>query len=75
MLVQITGTNLYRDTETMALVNKDVSGLEDYKMKRRLLATQKEEINKLKTELSDIKDDMTEIKQLMLKLIGKGTNG
>ena len=66
---------MYRDTETMALVNKDVSGLEEYKMKRRLLATQKEEINNLKTELSSIKDDMLEIKQLMLKLMDKGTNG
>jgi hypothetical protein len=75
MLVQITGTNLYRDTETMALVNKDVSGLEDYKMKRRMMATQKDEINKIKTELAGIKEDMTEIKQLVLQLIGKGTNG
>lgn len=75
MLVQITGTNLYRDTETMALVNKDVSGLEDYKMKRRMMATQKDEINKIKTELAGIKDDMNEIKQLVLQLIGKGTNG
>jgi hypothetical protein len=75
MLVQITGTNLYRDTETMALVNKDVSGLEDYKMKRRMMATQKDEINKIKTELAGIKEDMNEIKQLVLQLIGKGTNG
>jgi len=59
----------------MALVNKDVSGLEDYKMKRRMMATQKDEINKIKTELAGIKEDMTEIKQLVLQLIGKGTNG
>jgi hypothetical protein len=75
MLVQITGTNLYRDTETMALVNKDVSGLEEYNMKRRMLATQKEEINKVKSEIAGIKDDISEIKQLMLQLMGKGTNG
>ena len=75
MLVQITGTSLYRDTETMALVNKDVSGLEEYKMKRKMMATQKDEINKIKTELAGIKEDMTEIKTLMLQLIGKGTNG
>ena len=66
---------MYRDTETMALVNKDVSGLDDYNMKRRMMATQKDEINKIKTELASIKDDMTEIKQLVLQLIGKGTNG
>lgn len=40
-----------------------------------MMATQKDEINKIKTELASIKDDMTEIKKLMLQLIGKGTNG
>ena len=69
MLVQISGTNLYRDTETMALINKDVSGLEDYKMKRHLLSTQKEEINTVKAEIAGIKEDMNELKQLMLKLL------
>lgn len=71
MLVQITGTQLYRDTETMALINKDISGLEEYKMKRQLLATQKEEINTLKSEIQNIKSDVSEIKDLMLKLIDK----
>ena len=72
MLVQITGTSLYRDTETMALVNKDVSGLEEYNTKRRILTVQKNEINNIKTEIASIKNDMFEIKQLMLKLIEKG---
>lgn len=75
MLVQITGTSLYRDTETMALVNKDVSGLEEYNTKRRILTVQKNEINNIKTEIASIKNDMFEIKQLMLKLMDKGTNG
>jgi chaperonin cofactor prefoldin len=75
MLVQITGTNLYRDTETMAQVNKDDNGLKEYNMKRRMMATQKEEINKVKSEIAGIKEDISEIKQLMLKLMGKGTNG
>lgn len=75
MLVQITGTTLYRDTETMALVNKDVSGLEEYKMKRRMMATQKEEINKVRQELDSIKSDMGDIKQMLLQLMQKGKNG
>ena len=71
MLVQISGTNLYRDTETMALINKDVSGLEDYKMKRHLLSTQKEEINTVKTEIETMKNDINDIKNLMVKLLEK----
>jgi chaperonin cofactor prefoldin len=71
-LVQIPGTKFVRDTNSMALINKDSAGLEDYKVKRRLLETQKEEINKVKSELNDIRDDMKEIKNLMLQLLSKG---
>jgi hypothetical protein len=71
-LIQIPGTNYYRDTESMALVNKDTNGLEDYKMKRRLVSSQKDEINKVKSEIESIRSDMTEIKELMLKLLEKG---
>jgi chaperonin cofactor prefoldin len=58
----------------MALLNNDVSGLEEYKMKRRMLETQKHEINNVKSEIDSIKNDMAEIKQLMIKLL-EGTNG
>lgn len=73
--VKIPGSTFVRDIKSMALVNKDVNGLEDYKMKRRLLATQKDEINKVKADMESIKQDMSEIKQLMLQLLGKGSNG
>jgi len=70
-LVQIPGTELYRDTNTMALVSKDTSGLEEYNMKRRMIESQKREINKVMSEIDNIKNDMLEIKQLMLKLLDK----
>ena len=73
--VQIPGTNLVRDTNSMGLVNRDSAGLEEYQMKRRLMATQKDEINKVRQEMDSIKSDMSEIKQLMLQLLGKGSNG
>ena len=73
--VQIPGTTFVRDIKSMALVNKDAAGLEEYKLKRRLLASQKDEINKVKADMESIKQDMSEIKQLMLQLLGKGSNG
>ena len=39
MLVQIPGTTLFRDTESMAIVNKDRNGLQEYYRKRNLLQT------------------------------------
>lgn len=73
-LVKVSGTNFVRDTDSMALINRDLNGLEEYKMKRRMLETQRNEINNVKSEIETIKDDMQEIKQLMLKLL-EGTNG
>ena len=74
MLVEITGTKLVRDTENMALINKDINGLQEYHTKRKMAANQKEEINTIKSEINNIKNDMSEIKQLLFKLL-EGTNG
>jgi len=71
-LVPINGTKLYRDTETMALINRDVSGLEDYKAKRRYAEVQREQINNVKMEMDSIKNDISDIKKLMVKLLEKG---
>ena len=59
----------------MALLNKDKTGLEDYKMKRRMMETQAHEINMVKSEINGIKEDMKELKSLMLRLLDKGSNG
>mgnify|MGYP003353793785 CR=1 FL=1 len=42
MLIQIPGTKLVRDTDSMALINKDISGLEDYKMNEDMIERFKE---------------------------------
>ena len=74
-IVKIEGTNLCRDTKTMALFNRDKNGLEDYKNKRKMMATQAAEINKIKTEINGIKEEMQDIKSLILRLLDKGSNG
>ena len=71
-LVSINGTKLYRDTETMALINKDVSGLEEYKTKRKYAEVQREQINNVKMEMDSIKNEISDIKKLMVKLLEKG---
>ena len=71
-LVQIPGTALLRDTSNMALINTDRNGLEEYNMKRRMLSTQKEEINRVRSEIETMKSDLVEIKKLMLQILNKG---
>lgn len=68
MKINIPGTKMYRDTESMALVNTDVSGFNDYQKRRNIQISQRNEINKLKEE-------MVEIKSLIGILLGNKTNG
>jgi len=67
-IVKIPGTTYVRDTKTMALINTDMAGLEDYKVKSALINNQKTEINKVKNEINDIKDDVKIIKELLMQL-------
>ena len=72
MLVKVTGTNLVRDTNTMALINTDNESKNEYYNKLRMVKIQKEEINSVKTEIETIKQDMADIKSMMVKLLEKG---
>jgi hypothetical protein len=74
-LIQIPGTSLVRDTNSMALINKDSNGLQDYLKKRQLMAAQAEQINNVKAQLTEVKEDMLEIKQLLLQLMDNKSNG
>lgn len=75
MLVKIPDENLIRDTDTMLLQSSDQSAKNEYLSKVRFLKVQKEEINTVRSEIDSIKKDMVEIKELMLKLLDKGSNG
>jgi hypothetical protein len=71
MLVKVTGTNLVRDTSSMALINTDSESKNEYYNKLRMMKIQKEEINSVKTEIETIKQDMADIKTMMAKLLEK----
>lgn len=67
-IVKIPGTTFVRDTNTMALINTDSVGLEEYTFKSKLINNQKAEINTLKSEINDVKNDVKEIKELLYQL-------
>ena len=69
MIIPIPGTTLVRDTKSMALINQDKNGLDDYLKKRQTMAAQKQEINTMKADITEVKNDINEIKQLMLKML------
>jgi hypothetical protein len=71
-LVRVTGTNFVRDTNSRALFPTDNTEKNEYYAKLKLAKAQKEEINKVKSELDCIKADMCEIKSLLQQLLSKG---
>jgi predicted transcriptional regulator len=72
MYLRVEGTKLVRDTRSGAIINQDKNGLDEYLNKRRVLESQKNEINNVKSEVKELREDITEIKSLLLKLLEKG---
>lgn len=72
--VKVTGTNFVRDVNSMGLSNVDTSAKQEYYSKVKIMQSQKEQINNVKSEIADVKNDVQEIKQLLLKLL-EGSNG
>jgi hypothetical protein len=73
--VKVEGTSFVREISSMGLSNMDASSRDEYYNKVRLMKGQKQEINTIKSELSDVRNDITEIKEMLSQLIGKGSNG
>jgi hypothetical protein len=71
-LVKVTNTNFVRDIESRALMPTDNTEKNEYYAKLRLVKMQKDEINKVKSEIDCIKSDMCEIKSLLQQLLIKG---
>ena len=69
MLVKVNGTNMVRDTSSMALLNTDNTEKNEYYAKVRMIQNQKSEINNVKSEIQSIRDDISEVKQLLAKLL------
>jgi hypothetical protein len=72
MLIKVQGTKLVRDPRSNAIINQDRAGLEDYLARRRGMESQREEINKVKSDMDEMKQDLTDIKSLLQKLLEKG---
>ena len=75
MLLEVKDSKFIRDTKSMALINKDNSARDEYYAKVKMLTIQKEEINKIRAEVSTVKNDIEDIKKMLTQLIGKGENG
>jgi len=71
-LVRVTGTNFVRDINSRAIMPNDSNEKNEYYAKLKLVKNQKEEINKVKSEIDCIKADMNDVKALLQQLLIKG---
>ena len=68
-IVKIEGNNnLYRDTNSKAILNTDKAALEEYLLKRDLAKRQIQKENETKDRLKKLETDMQEIKLLLSEI-------
>lgn len=60
-----------RDVHSKALLNTDLVGLQNYRLKKQKAQEQASEFRLMKTEISSLKNDITEIRQLLLEISKK----
>lgn len=70
-MYKVEGTDFLRDPNNMSLINNNIGELEQYKLKRKLLKQQREEMDDIKSEISIVKEDVEQIKQLLLQILEK----
>lgn len=61
--------NLYRDSDSNAIINTDKSSYNSYLKIREQKLKEKEKIDQLNDEIKSVKDDLKELKSLITKLI------
>ena len=67
-LVQVNDSTFVRDTHSKAILNTDINGLNEYRMKREISKRQQEEKQQDKQRLNKLEQDMQDIKQLLLQI-------
>lgn len=64
-------SNLYRDVNSNAIVNRDTNGYRQYIQSLHEKEEQKNKINSIENDLVSIKDEISELKNLIIGLTNK----
>jgi hypothetical protein len=60
-----------RDAHSKALLNTDMTALQNYRLKKQKAQEQAQEFRMMKSEISSLKEDLSEIRQLLLAISKK----
>jgi hypothetical protein len=70
-LVKVEDSSFVRDTSSRALINQDYAARDEYFAKVKMLSMNKNQINKLNTDVDNLKSELSEIKNLLNQLLLK----
>ena len=65
---------LYRDSNTSAIINKDVNAYKAYLKRKKAMETKNSELDKMKEDLNNVMGELGEIKGLLSTLVQKLNN-
>jgi Mg2+ and Co2+ transporter CorA len=60
-----------RDTFNQALINRDNSGLREYKLAKKIRLDQKKQIEQCQDDINTLKKDIKEIKDMFSQILNK----
>jgi len=63
--------NLFRDTETNAIINTDMQAYKNYINSKKIKEDESKRIESIENDLSDVKSDLSEIKNLLRSFINE----
>lgn len=76
MFLKVEGDpSLVRDSSTMAILNTSGTDYENYIRRRQSLMSDKEQLATQAQEINNIKEDLSEIKQMLTALLQDRTKG
>ena len=76
MFLKVEGDpSLVRDSSTMAILNTNGTDYENYIRRRQSLMSDKEQLATQAQEINNIKEDLSEIKQMLSALLQDRTKG
>ena len=62
-------SELYRDSKTNSIVNKNSTGYNEYMTQKKLRNNKNDKIDNMKDDLDNLKNEINEIKSLLKELV------
>jgi len=67
-------SGLYRDSESLAIVNRDKKAYLDYMERKKIAENKNKELDQMKEDLDNVKGELGDIKDLLSTLVQKLNN-